>query len=119
MGSVKLLDCTLRDGAYITGGEFGEHAVKGIIEKLQKAGADIIECGWLKNSPHKVGTSYYHVPRDLEQYLNKKDGRLTYTVMIDWDRYDLSLLPECDGKSVDAVRVVFPCGKYRRGSKSV
>lgn len=115
MGNIKLLDCTLRDGAYITESEFGEHAIKGIIDKLQKAGTDIIECGWLKNAPHKAGTTFYHVPQDLERYLIKKDGRLTYTVMIDWDRYDLPLLPECDGKSVDAVRVVFPCGKYREG----
>lgn len=115
MGNIKLLDCTLRDGAYITNGEFGEYAIRGIIEKMQRAGTDIIECGWLKNSPHKAGTSFYHVPKDLERYLVQKDSRLTYTVMIDWDRYDLSLLPECDGKSVDAVRVVFPCGKYREG----
>ena len=115
MGNIKLLDCTLRDGAYITESNFGEYALKGIIDKMQKAGTDIIECGWLKNSPHKAGTSFYHTPQDLERYLIKKDSRLIYTVMIDWDRYDLSLLPQYDGRSVDAVRVVFPCGKYREG----
>lgn len=112
---IKLLDCTLRDGSYITGGEFGETAIRGIISKMQEAGVEIIECGWLKNDPYRNGSSFYHVPSDLERYIAKKDSRLTYAVMIDWDRYDLELLPECDGRSVDAVRIVFPRQKYREG----
>lgn len=49
---MQLLDCTLRDGAYIVDAEFGASAIKGIIDKLQNANIDIIECGWLKNSEH-------------------------------------------------------------------
>ena len=112
---IRLLDCTLRDGAYITGGDFGEPVIRGIISKLQDAGTDVIECGWLKNSPCPKGSVYYHVPEDLKRYLVRKNPNCTYTVMIDWDRYDLSNLPECDGTSVDAIRVVFPHGKHRQG----
>ena len=112
---IKLLDCTLRDGAYIVNAQFGTTAIKGIIHKLEEAGADIIECGWLKNSEHQQGTSYYHVPDDLRQYLSRKKAGTVYTVMIDWDRYDLSFLPACDGRSIDAVRIVFPHEKYRQG----
>lgn len=112
---IKLLDCTLRDGAYIVNAQFGTAAIKGIIHKLEEAGVDIIECGWLKNSEHQPGTSYYHVPADLKRYLPKKKGETVYTVMIDWDRYDLSYLPECDEQSIDAVRIVFPHEKYRQG----
>ena len=36
-------------------------------------------------------------------------------VMIDWDRYNVDTLPVCDGKSIDAIRVVFPHGKHREG----
>lgn len=112
---VELLDCTLRDGAYIVDSKFGEAAIKGIISKLQMAGVDIIECGWLKNNEHKVGSSFYHVPEDLLLYINEKSKDSTYVVMIDWDRYDLEYLPQCDGKSVDAIRVVFPYEKYKEG----
>ncbi|MCM1468420.1 MAG: hypothetical protein NC086_09745, partial [Alistipes sp.] len=63
---------------------------------------------------HKEGTTFYHLPCDLEPYLIKKKNNTIYTVMIDWDRYDISNLPECDGKTVDAVRVVFPHGKYHQ-----
>lgn len=112
---VELLDCTLRDGAYIVDGKFGEGAIRGVISKLQNAGVEIIECGWLKNSEHKYGTTYYHTPEELIPYLGEKNADCTYVVMIDWDRYDLDNLPECDGKSVDAIRVVFPVDKFKEG----
>ncbi len=110
-----LLDCTLRDGAYIVDSMFGDSAIRGIINKLEEAGAEIIECGWLKDKEHQPDSTYYHVPADLEQYLYEKKKSVTYTVMIDWDRYNLDALPHYDGKSLDAIRVVFPHGKHREG----
>lgn len=112
---IEILDCTLRDGAYICDSNFGVPAIKGIIKKCQDAGIDIIECGWLKNSEHLSGSTFYHIPSDLEQYFNKDRADATYVVMIDWDRYDLDLLPQYDGRSIDAIRVVFPHGKYKEG----
>lgn len=112
---IQLLDCTLRDGAYIVDSVFGIPAIKGIIKKLQEANVDIIECGWLKDKEHHEGSSFYHVPSDLEKYLPVKNPNTTYVAMIDWDRYDLSNLPLCDGKSIDAIRVVFPQHKFREG----
>ncbi len=113
--SIHLLDCTLRDGAYIVNAKFGVPAIKGIIKKLQDANVDIIECGWLKNTPHEIGTSFFHVPADLEQYFVKRRNDAIYVVMIDWDRYDLNNLPVNNGKSIDAIRVVFPHEKYVEG----
>ena len=49
---IELLDCTLRDGAYVVDAKFGTAAVRGMIRKMQDAGVEIIECGWLKNEPH-------------------------------------------------------------------
>ena len=108
---IELLDCTLRDGAYITNSQFGVPVIKGIIQKMQEAHVDIIECGWLKDKEHEIGSSFYHVPADLEQYLSKKSTKAVYVVMIDWDRYNTDNLPPYDGKSIDAIRVVFPHGK--------
>lgn len=115
MKKVELLDCTLRDGAYIVNGKFGESSIKGIIAMLQNAGMDIIECGWLKNDEHEIGTTYFHKPDDLLRYIGRKNGDTTYVVMIDWDRYDLNNLPDYDGRTVDAIRVVFPYNKYKEG----
>ena len=45
---LELLDCTLRDGAYIVDAHFGVAAIKGILKKLQESNMDIIECGFLQ-----------------------------------------------------------------------
>ncbi len=112
---IQLLDCTLRDGAYIVDSEFGTPAMRGIIKNLGEANIDVIECGWLKDKPHKPGTTFFHVPSDALQYIGEKKKNAIYVAMIDWDRYDLNNLPECDGKSIDAIRVVFPQNKFREG----
>lgn len=112
---ISLLDCTLRDGAYIVDSFFGSAAIKGIVSHLQDAQVDIIELGWLKNDEHLEGSSYYHIPSDAEQYIVKKNDSCIYSAMIDWDRYDDSILPPYDGKSLDAVRIVFPFGKHKQG----
>ena len=109
---IKLLDCTLRDGAYINNAEFCKPAMRGIISKLQDAHVDIIECGWLKDPEYKEGTTYFHIPSDSLPYINCKDDRVAYCAMIDWDRYDVSALPDCDGNSIDSIRIVFPHGRH-------
>ena len=115
--NIQLLDCTLRDGAYIVDAEFGTPTIKGVIRKLQNARTEIIECGWLKDTEHKEGTTFFHVPSDFEQYLFEKRNDVVYVAMIDWDRYNLDFLPEYDGKSIDAIRVVFPYGKHKEAIK--
>lgn len=112
---IQLLDCTLRDGAYICNGDFKDSAIRGIINKCNEGNIDIIECGWLKNDEHKKGSSYFHMPDDLIPYLGEKNSKHTYVVMIDWDRYDVDKMPVNVGKSIDAVRVVFPYGKHKEG----
>ena len=112
---MQLLDCTLRDGAYIVDANFGTSAIRGIIDKLQKANIEIIECGWLKNPDHKIGTTFFHVPEDIAMYVNQKSENSIYVAMIDWDRYDLNYLPENNNSILDAIRVVFPKGKAKEG----
>lgn len=112
---MQLLDCTLRDGAYIVDAKFGTSAIKGIIDKLQKANIEIIECGWLKNTEHKIGTTFFHVPEDISRYVNKKSEKSIFVAMIDWDRYDLNYLPQNNNSILDAIRVVFPRGKAKEG----
>ena len=115
MRQIKLLDCTLRDGAYIVDSIFGDSSIKGIIKKLQDADVDIIECGWLKDKPHEKGSSFFHVPEDVIPYfVERKEGK-EYVAMIDWDRYNLDILPQYDGNSIDAIRVVFPYNKFHDG----
>lgn len=116
MKRIQLLDCTLRDGAYVVEGKFGERSIAGIIKRLQDVKVDIIECGWLKDIPHEVGTTYYYTPDDLKQYMQMKKSKYsTYVAMIDYNRYDVNRLPVCDGETIDAIRIVFPKDKIEEG----
>ena len=115
MGMVQMLDCTLRDGAYIVDGKFGIPVIKGLIKKLQEARINIIECGWLKDAAYEEGSTFYHVPFDLEQFLQDKQKNIVYTAMIDWNRYNIDYLPSYDEKSLDAIRVVFPKENFKDG----
>ena len=116
MGKYKLLDCTLRDGAYIVDSMFGDVSIKGIIDKLNKANVDIIECGWLKNDEHKKDSSFYHVISDVNNYILKPNPSCNYVLMIDWDRYDISFLQKKDKTNVvDSIRVVFPFDHFKEG----
>ena len=116
MGKFKLLDCTLRDGAYIVNSMFGDVSIKGIIDKLNKANIDIIECGWLKNDEHKNDSSFYHVISDVNNYILKPVQTCKYVLMIDWDRYDISLLPSKNENNIcDSIRVVFPFDHFIEG----
>lgn len=112
---IELLDCTLRDGAYVNGSMFGDSVIKGIIKKVSEANIEYVECGWLKNDVHKTDSTYFQVPSDSAQYLTCKKPGTVYVAMIDWDRYDTEFLPEYDGKTIDAVRIVFPRGKAKEG----
>ena len=106
---IQLLDCTLRDGCYIVAADFGAPTIRGIARKLENANVDIIECGWLKDAPHKPGTAFYHVPADAVAYMPEKRSPGTrYGVMIDWNRYDLDQLPEHTPGAPEIIRLVFP-----------
>jgi len=53
MSSIKLLDCTLRDGGYYTNWNFNTQMVKEMIQALDLSGVDVIELGY--KSPVKGG----------------------------------------------------------------
>ena len=59
MSHAMLLDCTLRDGAYLVEKEFGENNIYGIIDGLVKARVDCIEIGFLENGGGRKGKTVF------------------------------------------------------------
>ena len=45
--NVKILDCTLRDGGYVNDWDFGHSVITGTYKRLDEAGVDYIEVGFL------------------------------------------------------------------------
>lgn len=110
---IKFLDCTLRDGAYINDGKFGEETIKNIVEFLSLAKVDIIECGWLKNDSYDTNTSYF---KNITEFKNKVYDKIKIEngtklcLMLDYNRYDVQNIEKYIDvkKYIDFVRLTFP-----------
>ena len=101
---IKVLDCTLRDGAYVVDSNFGEQKIFDIITTLENAKIDIIEVGWLRDCKHDEGSVLYNIPNDAFKYI--KGAKNTFSLMFDYGRYDVSKLPQNAGL-IDIIRIAF------------
>lgn len=107
MRHAKLLDCTLRDGAYLVDKEFGDATIRGVIDGLMMAGVDIIEIGFLQNEGFGPGKTVYLNSADAASFVPKEKKDTLFAVLADYSRYSFSNLDPFDGTSFDAVRVCF------------
>lgn len=104
MRSIKILDCTLRDGGHITSGVFGETAIKLIIQRLVEAKIDIIEVGFLWQDYTDKNTARYFNIADVRKYLPENRGFSSFSLMADF--IDLEHLEPCDG-TIEYIRLSF------------
>lgn len=106
MEKIRLLDCTLRDGGYINGWDFGEKTIRKIIAELVRAGTDLIEAGFLRDCEYQRDHTLFNSVSELKQILPEEHGQTGFVVMALHDQYDVRKLEENDG-TVSAVRVTF------------
>ncbi len=107
MNHAMLLDCTLRDGAYLIDKYFGDLTIQGIISGLVKAKIDYIEIGFLQNEGFGEGKTVFKNSADAERYIPKNRGNCLFTVLADFSRYSIENLDERTEDSIDAVRECF------------
>lgn len=107
MKRVNILDCTLRDGGYLIDSHFGNTAIKGIIRGLADSGVDVIECGFLKDTPHENGTTVFNNAAQIRPYLPEDKKQASYVCLADYSRYTIDNLEPFDGTSIDGVRACF------------
>lgn len=108
MNRVHILDCTLRDGGYCNLWDFGFENTKDIISGLIKSNVEIIECGFLtdKVKYNKNVTKFTDLKELSSVIPDKRDGKL-FVAMVNYGEYDINLLPNYDGLSIDGIRVAF------------
>ena len=107
--SIQILDCTLRDGGYVNDWSFGRKTITSILDKLESANIDIIECGFLTGMVQDEDCSLYNSVAQLEAVLPKRERKSMYVAMIAIGEKELhpsELLP-CDGKSIGGIRLTF------------
>ena len=69
MNHAKLLDCTLRDGAYLIDKNFGDTAIHGIVNGLMDAKIDMIEIGFLQDDGFGEGKTVFKNGADAERFV--------------------------------------------------
>ena len=107
--SVKLLDCTLRDGGYINDWEFGHGVIVGMYKRLDEAGADYIEVGFLDDR------RAFDINRTImpnTEAINKIYGSIQKknaipVAMIDYGTCSLESIGPADSTFIDGIRVIF------------
>ena len=104
MKQIQLLDCTLRDGAHLNKGFFGEKVIRETIKDLVEANVDIIEVGFFDNGEHGMDESYFSSIAEVRKILPKSTGRSKFSLMADF--VDVSKVEPCDG-TVEFFRLSF------------
>lgn len=109
MKNVRLLDCTLRDGGYINEWNFGIEKIKSILEKLQAANIDIVECGFITGKEYNKEFSLYENATDVNKLIKNKDNKTMYVAMIAMGEKELHPKLLCDKKYsyIDGIRLTF------------
>ena len=83
---IKLLDCTLRDGGYVNDWNFGNGNMTCIFDRLNRAGVDIIEIGFLDDrQPSNINRSIQPDTQSLSKAYSKTgSGSAMVVAMIDY-----------------------------------
>jgi len=106
---VSLLDCTFRDGGYVNNWEFGFGSIQSVFSRLDAAGVEIIEMGFLdENHPYNKNRTIYPDSKSIEpifQYLPKP--KATIVAMIDYGTCSINKLDDSDKSHLDGIRIIF------------
>ena len=110
MNSIKVLDCTLRDGGWINNFEFGRASMTSIVNGLEKSGVEYIELGYIdkqKGSPDK--RSFFDSMEAIYDngLLENRKPDIEYLAMIDMGKYPFEELPEKSERTADGIRLCF------------
>lgn len=107
MDRCRILDCTLRDGGYITNWYFGANTMKNVIADLTNAGLDYVECGYINPSETEPGKAIFYDIEQIENYLPKDHKQTFYLAMADCAQILPEQITPYTGKSIEGIRVVF------------
>ena len=106
--SIHILDCTLRDGGYVNQWRFGREGISGIVRSLERAGIDLIECGFLRDEPWSPDRSVYRTPGDFARAIGEKTPGHMYVALAEMaNYYPPELLGRRDENGPDAIRYSF------------
>jgi len=84
--SVKILDCTLRDGGYIIDWDFSKANVTSILDGLSSANIDFVEAGFLKICQNNPDKTFWTSIDEFAKHINSSQN---YTLMVNYGEYPI------------------------------
>lgn len=104
--NLMLLDCTLRDGGYINGWEWGFHCARAIVRCLDKANVDFVELGFLKDTDtYNEDITVCNTIEELNRLIPATTQDTCFTAMTMNGAYNLKNLTPYSGQGIRLIRV--------------
>lgn len=107
MDKYNLLECTLRDGGYITNWVFDKDMIQSVISKLVEANLDYVEVGYLNKNSNGGNTTQFKTIDAIAEFLPKDRKKCMFLAMADVQQFMPENVTDYDGTSIDGIRVVF------------
>ena len=109
MRKIGLLDCTLRDGGYVNDWNFGAGSIKSIFSRLDDAGVDAIEVGFIdERRPYDPDRSIYPDTKSVEPvFKDIQKPHALVTAMIDYGTCSIDKIAPASESHIDGIRVIF------------
>ncbi len=109
MGTVKILDTTLRDGGCVNNFNFGQSYMNKILSALESSKVDYIEMGYIDQvkGTEQGRTQYCNEQVISKYFLKSKKPGVTYVAMVDYGKFDVDSLKQNDGSGIDGIRMAF------------
>lgn len=108
MKNISILDCTLRDGGYITQWYFGYDNILKVAKGLYEANLDMIEIGYLNKDADNKNKSIFKTIKDASAVIPSKENKsCLFLAMADVDQFLPENLEPYQQGYIDGIRVVF------------
>ena len=107
--SVRLLDCTLRDGGFVNDWKFGNSVILNIFKRLVKSNIEYIELGFLDDRvPKDLNRTIMPDTQTINEIFGRENkGKSTVLAMIDYGTCGIDSVQPCDETFIDGIRVIF------------
>ena len=107
MDKFNLLDCTLRDGGYITKWKFEEETIREIVKNLIDANLDFVETGYINPMSDDKDTTQFSSIERIKNYIPVDKKSCIILAMADVQQVTPEHITPYTGDSIEGIRIVF------------
>lgn len=120
MKSIKILDCTLRDGGRIIDCKFPDHVITEVGQMLCKSKIDIIELGFIRHKvDYKGNTTFFTSIEQMIPFVDRSNKNTQYVAFVDFGMFDVDSISDRRSDSIDGIRFGFTKNNFMNDREEV